>query len=324
MSRLRVVVLNAGALLGVLCVLVAAALWVTGSRPLVVQSDSMAPEIHAGDLLLARSIPAADLEVGDVVSVVDGSGVRVTHRIIEVSESGAERIVRLRGDANAVADPDAYTLSRAERVTWVLPGVGSAAAFVDSTPGRVTAIGIVAGCWLAVVLPRRRAPLHARPRRRRGIAPVLVGAALLLPAVLPGARAWAIFDDTATVATAPLAAHRVVAQGQPQCRNEGGLFGVGEYVRLTWPHVDVRYEYRWEARHTATGEVVRSGVVQPAGGRPGELELRSSVLDLGLGATTYDVVVHARLRAAPSWEAAGTTTQVRTSAVLLGLGVRCA
>ncbi|RLV51496.1 signal peptidase I, partial [Aeromicrobium phragmitis] len=65
MSRLRLLVLNAGALLGGLCLLAVVALWMTGSRPLVVQSDSMAPEIAAGDLLLTRSVEAADLEVGD-------------------------------------------------------------------------------------------------------------------------------------------------------------------------------------------------------------------------------------------------------------------
>lgn len=323
MSRLRSVVLTTGALLGVLSLLVAAALWVTGTRPLVVQSDSMAPEIQAGDLLLARSVPAADLEVGDVVSVVDAAGVRVTHRIVDVAGSDGERVVRLRGDANAVADPEAYTLTRAERVTWVLPGIGSIAAFVDSTPGRAAALGIVVLSWLALVLPRRTSA-HRRPGRRRAIAPAVVGAALVLPVLLPGARAWAVFDDAGTVTTGSFGAHRVVAQAQPQCRNEGGLLGIGEYVRLTWPHVDNRYEYRWDARHVTTGRVVRSGVVQPAPGGQGDLELRSSLLDVGLGATNYDVIVHARLRGAPTWEAAGTTTRVRTTAVLLGLGVSCA
>jgi hypothetical protein len=78
---LRETLLNLGAGLGVMCLLAAVAAIGFGIRPLVFRSGSMGPEIGTGALGLARTVPAAELAVGDVVSVVNSRGVRVTHRV---------------------------------------------------------------------------------------------------------------------------------------------------------------------------------------------------------------------------------------------------
>lgn len=70
--------LTLAALAGVVCLLAAAAALTLHITPLVFRSGSMAPEIPTGSLALARSVPAEELKVGDVVSVTNAHGTRVT------------------------------------------------------------------------------------------------------------------------------------------------------------------------------------------------------------------------------------------------------
>ena len=72
--------------------------------PIVVRSDSMSPEINRGDLVIARAASAGDVEVGDVISVENRAGVRVTHRVETVDPFGSSIQFTLKGDANAVPD----------------------------------------------------------------------------------------------------------------------------------------------------------------------------------------------------------------------------
>jgi len=90
------------AALGVLALALAVALLV-GLRPLVIRSDSMAPTLRAGDLLLVRTVPAAVVAVGDVVTFADSSrrGELVSHRVIAIEQRGAERAFVTRGDQNS-------------------------------------------------------------------------------------------------------------------------------------------------------------------------------------------------------------------------------
>ena len=91
-----------------LCLLAAVASIGFGIRPLIFRSGSMGPEIDTGALGLARTVPAAELAVGDVVSVVNDRGVRVTHRIQTSRYTSPTATLTLRGDANPTADPAPY------------------------------------------------------------------------------------------------------------------------------------------------------------------------------------------------------------------------
>jgi len=75
------------AALGVLALALAVALLV-GLRPLVIRSDSMAPTLRAGDLLLVRTVPAAVVAVGDVVTFADSArrGEPVSHPVIAIEQ----------------------------------------------------------------------------------------------------------------------------------------------------------------------------------------------------------------------------------------------
>ena len=65
----RELALNVGAVAGTVCILATLASVFFGITPLVLRSGSMAPQISTGALALARTVPAADLRFGDIVSV---------------------------------------------------------------------------------------------------------------------------------------------------------------------------------------------------------------------------------------------------------------
>ncbi|SDD14784.1 hypothetical protein [Rhodococcus tukisamuensis] len=132
-SRGREIALNVGAIAGLICVLAAAASFLFGIKPLVFRSGSMSPEIPTGALALSKATAAGDLAVGDVVSVLDQQGTRITHRIHEiVSADGINSVLILKGDANKDADISPYTVTEVDRVFFSVPGLGYAVSWLSS------------------------------------------------------------------------------------------------------------------------------------------------------------------------------------------------
>lgn len=152
----RELALNAGAVAGVICLVAACASLLFGITPLVFRSGSMSPDIPTGSLALARTADASDLRVGDVVSVDNQAGTRITHRVVATEPAGDQVVLTLKGDANPAADPVTYTVSEADRVLGSVPVLGYVAAWLSSK----TAIflgGIVAGALLMLAFgPIRR------------------------------------------------------------------------------------------------------------------------------------------------------------------------
>ena len=111
---LREVALTGGAVVGTLCVAFMLLSATVGIRPLVFTSGSMTPAILTGDLAVTRPVDTTALTPGDVVSVFDAHGERVTHRVVEVD--AARNLLRLKGDANTVADPLPYRTDRVDLV----------------------------------------------------------------------------------------------------------------------------------------------------------------------------------------------------------------
>ncbi|KZC95792.1 signal peptidase I, partial [Clavibacter tessellarius] len=133
-------------LLGLAGVVVIA--WTVLSRMLglslvVLLTGSMAPTLPTGSVaIMADAVPAADLEVGDVIKVQrPGYDLPVTHRIISIGavtgeveqpsagvdpQDPAARQVVLQGDANETADPAPYVIASADRVVFGVPYLGYA------------------------------------------------------------------------------------------------------------------------------------------------------------------------------------------------------
>ena len=150
--------LNVGAVLGLTCIVVAIASMLLGITPLVFRSGSMSPDIPTGSLAIAHSVDAQDLKVGDVVSVYNDAGTRISHRIVGINpgvDGGVS--LTLKGDANRVVDPEPYNVTAADHIIASVPLLGYVAAWLSSK----TAIflgGIVAGALLMLAFGPIRRP----------------------------------------------------------------------------------------------------------------------------------------------------------------------
>ncbi len=117
---------------------------VGGFLPLIVLTDSMYPEIEAGDLIICHTAEASEIKDGDVVAFFDpagnGSSI-VTHRVLEVTEQDGDLAFRTKGDANNTEDK---MLVPAENLVGVyqsrIPGAGNIAMFMQSTTGLIVCV----------------------------------------------------------------------------------------------------------------------------------------------------------------------------------------
>ncbi|WP_114853849.1 signal peptidase I [Brachybacterium sp. YJGR34] len=149
--------LAAAAALGLLCMVLALLTGVFGFRVMLFSSGSMEPSIPVGSAALVAPTAAADVEVGDVVTVDRAAGeLPVTHRVVAVegADDPAQRLLTLRGDANAQNDPTRYLVDEVGRVVVSAPGVAPLVASAGTS--RVLApLGVVAaGCVVWALWPR--------------------------------------------------------------------------------------------------------------------------------------------------------------------------
>lgn len=116
----------------------------------VVRSDSMSPSIEAGSVVFVSSTPAADLQVGDVITFSrTGSSSRVTHRIADVDRADGEIRFVTRGDANEQVDSAVVRGTEViGRVTFSIPLLGYLLTFAQ-TPVGIVALLVVPGGLLA-------------------------------------------------------------------------------------------------------------------------------------------------------------------------------
>lgn len=156
----RELALNVGAVAGAVCIVAALASMLFGITPLVFRSGSMAPDMPTGSLALARSAAASDIHVGDVVSVDNQAGTRITHRVVGVDLSGEQAVLTLKGDANPSPDPMPYVVSRADRVLVSIPLLGYVAAWLSSKTA-VFLGGLLAGALLMLAFGPLRRPAGA-------------------------------------------------------------------------------------------------------------------------------------------------------------------
>lgn len=244
----REVLLTLGAVLGVACILLATVASVAFDiKPLVFRSGSMSPAIHTGDLAVAREVDASTLERGDIVSVVNAKGSRVTHRLVESTVQADHTQLVLKGDANETADAEVYTATRADKVLFDVPRAGYV---VDagSSPAGLFILGLYVAWMVTLVLRRpgggrndglgrpegrRRGGARrleqssrSRPAARSSVAVALVAA---LAVASPAAAAW---TDSVPVTGTTLTAYTVPKPATFTC----GALGVLS-VTFTWSSV---------------------------------------------------------------------------------------
>lgn len=321
--------LTTGAVLGVLCLLVAVSGPLLGIRPLVVLSGSMGPAMPAGSLLVVRTVPAATVGTGDVVSVETSGGSRVTHRVVELQRlgDGTSSLV-LRGDANPTSDPEPYVVGEVDEVVATVPVLGRVVHFLGTTPGIV----VLVVCLLGLLVlgrgggggasGRRRRARHPRARRRRTVSATgaVVGLGALVATALP---TLALFTDAAAVssgnvvsgvATSPTAAATPCSASNP-------FLGTNS-VTLRWNGVApgatsvpvANHEYRL----TLSSGGSTSTTTQTHSGGSGALQsvtyiasTLGSLLSLNLGSLLFSqdftLVVRSRI-VGTSWTSASAST----------------
>lgn len=147
--------LTAAALLGLLVTALTVFAVTTGLEPMVVRSGSMEPTIPTGGMVLVRTIPAAEIAVGDVIAVDRPDNTRVMHRVVTVQHRGATAEVVLQGDANEDPDPVPLVVEEAGELVFSTPVVGRVSAFLASAKGGFVLGSIVTAVLMTVV--RRRA-----------------------------------------------------------------------------------------------------------------------------------------------------------------------
>ncbi|GAB3578438.1 hypothetical protein GCM10027406_14600 [Leifsonia lichenia] len=164
LGRAARITLNAAANVGLLCLAAGAVAFLTGVRPIIFQTGSMAPGIPAGSLALTVPVSAANIRVGDVLSAPRaGDGRLVTHRVVATERHGDLRLVRMRGDANHADDATPYDVTNgAARLVWSAPGVGATMADLRSPWLLVGTLALL----VLIAVPTRRAK-HRAARNAR-------------------------------------------------------------------------------------------------------------------------------------------------------------
>jgi len=165
----------------------------TGRQTIIIGGESMEPAIHIGSAIIVAPVTAADLQVGDVVSLRAGDeNALFTHRIVEVVDRPDGRWIRTKGDANDRPDPTLVHASAVEgRVQLAIPFAGYLIALLSIPTGVLFLIGLaatlLAAVWLlesleldsvdraragdvATLGPRLGEPMSARPSAGRSLA----------------------------------------------------------------------------------------------------------------------------------------------------------
>lgn len=321
----RELFLTVGAVLGLICILATVAGYTFGITPLVFRSGSMSPAIHTGDLAVARTVDADSLKTGDIVSVIDAEGNRVTHRLQNSSAHGDARQLTLQGDANDSPDAEVYTVTRAERVLFNIPKAGYAVDAVAG-PGGLFVLGAYMTGMLVLAFrrrppggtatpstPRRGGARKAERRSRvaaRWVAASAVGATL----VLASPASAAFWTNDAPVTGTTLTAYTVPKPAITSC-SVSGLTQKTATIRIT--EVSTPFAFDYTSTIAETGQSVT--VVDEGSTR--RVAFSASLLSTVLN-QTYNIRIQARLPAPNgTWVSVNANQPVTIG--LLGLSMTC-
>nr|WP_255668772.1 signal peptidase I [Aeromicrobium duanguangcaii] len=233
----------AAAVLGALSLVLALATVVAGVQPLIFRSSSMAPAVDAGALALAKTVDAQQVEPGDIVSVVNSDGVRVTHRVVKVDQGAGDQVsLTLKGDSNRSPDEEPYLVTEVDRVVADVPYLGYVADWLAS-PWAMFAAGIVAALLVVNLWSRwSRSDGGAGLVGAGSGASAVVLVALVVASVTPVPRTEAYFSDPATVEAGTVHSHDVQIfdwDTTPCTTNDDGS------VTLRYKVVSPSYDMTW-------------------------------------------------------------------------------
>ena len=112
---------------GVICIVLVILAYTAGITLIMFKTGSMSPTIPAGSVAVVQRIPASEIEIGDVITVDRAGDLPVTHRVTSIGDGSipGERVITMKGDANAVEDPAPYTVTSGRIVLFSVAGIAT-------------------------------------------------------------------------------------------------------------------------------------------------------------------------------------------------------
>ncbi|WP_181150499.1 signal peptidase I [Arthrobacter sp. MYb224] len=262
LSAFQRIVLNVGAALGSLCLIMTVATMIFGLKPLIFASGSMEPSIPTGSLGIAVPTAIHEINQDEIVSVINSENQRITHRVVENSDAG----LVLKGDSNPIPDLEMYHASTVDKLLLSIPVLGYAVswlsqpwafflggllcayllyiAFVRSTNDRGSDPGNTSearknASEMQASVEDATGSAHRWSKRKsiRGIAGL--GALLLVSTLIVGTpkieMTQAAFAGNATSTSSPVAASLPAIPGALTCTTVGGVLGAATSADVSWP-----------------------------------------------------------------------------------------
>lgn len=119
-----------------------------GNTIVIVNSNTMGPDIEKGDAVIVKEIDVNSLQVGNIIAIKDGYDdnkelIVTTHRIVRLNPMENELSFVTKGDANALEDEKTRFASDVlGKVTFISPTLGDAFAFINTPLGIIMCIGV--------------------------------------------------------------------------------------------------------------------------------------------------------------------------------------
>lgn len=115
------------AISGAACMVLVVVALMANITLIMFRTGSMSPTIPAGSVAVVQSVAASQVQVGDVVTVDREGDLPDTHRITSIAPGASkdERVITMRGDANAADDPYPYSVQTVRVVLFSIPGIAT-------------------------------------------------------------------------------------------------------------------------------------------------------------------------------------------------------
>lgn len=154
------------AIFGTLALLITIAAFAFNIQISIFTTGSMEPTIPIGSAAIAKKIPATQVAVGDIVMVDRGTeNLSVTHRVVATEPINEYTVsLTMRGDANAVDDPEPYIVNYVHIVLTHYPNAAYVIAWV-SNPVFIIFLGTFISFFIGWTLwPRSsKLPIDTKP-----------------------------------------------------------------------------------------------------------------------------------------------------------------
>ena len=134
---------------------------VGGIFPMIILTDSMAPEFESGDLIVCKRADAKDVKVGDIICFYDPAGngtSTVTHRVTKITKDKDNTLAwETKGDANNTQDLRIVPSNNLVGIYQThFAGIGNIAMFMQTTQGLVICVVCPIILLVAYDIIRRR------------------------------------------------------------------------------------------------------------------------------------------------------------------------